>query len=259
MIKVSLVLASFNRAHLLDLGLGSIAKYKVQFPLEIVVVNDGLNDDTEEVCKKYKDVFDIKYIFSGHRNRDIAERRSPVFANNIGVKSATGDIIVLSNPEIYHLNECLNIIIPPLINNPKFLTIPEFMYFDGTGEFTRHIGIGYNDALLSLLTVGETGKDAVQMPFLMGMWKKEFMGIGGYDEDFVGYAADDNDLVDRLKLNRCTHFRALTRIVHLYHGNSHDSYMHWDNPDQVYNKKIYDVKKGQLVRNVDRRWGELCI
>jgi glycosyltransferase involved in cell wall biosynthesis len=238
---------------LLDLGLSSIAKYKVLFTLEIVIINDGLNDATESVCKKYKDVFDIKYIFSGHRNVDTAEKRSPVFANNIGVKASTGDIVVLSNPEIYHLDECLNIIIPPLMNNYKFLTIPDFMYFDDTGEFTNTEH--HND--VSLLSVGLTGKEAVQMPFFMGMWKKEFLNIGGYDEDFIGCAGDDNDLVDRLLWNGCKHFRTPAKIVHLYHGPRCDSHEHFENPDWVYNYNVRKAGRGKIIRNIGREWGRI--
>ncbi|MCK9281397.1 MAG: galactosyltransferase-related protein [Melioribacteraceae bacterium] len=253
MIKVSLVMASFLRSNLLDLSLYSITNYKIAFPLEIIVVNDGIEDDTEAICTSYKDKLDIKYFFSGHRNKDKVVRRSPVFANNIAVKKATGDIIVLTCPEIYHLNNCLNIIVEPLFTNRKFLTIPEFMYFDDIGKFTKMVSY----SIIEMLPVNATSKDAVQMPFFMGMWKKEFLDIGGYDEDLIGYAGDDNDLVGRLLKNGCHYNRVPALIVHLFHGKRCDSQMHWDNPDQVYNYKIIQARKGQIIRNINREYGIL--
>ena len=113
--KVSVVMAAFRRAKLLDTGLSSIARYKVKFPLEVVVVNDGIEDDTEAVCESYKGRLNIKYVFSGHRNRGGIRFQSPGFPINIGIKQASGDIIVLTCPEIYHLDDCLNKIVEPLI------------------------------------------------------------------------------------------------------------------------------------------------
>jgi len=250
MIKVSLTMACFQRASLLELGLSSIVKYKVNFPLEIVVVNDGTIDNTEAVVDSFRDRLDIKYIFSGHRNKDGAKYRNPGLPNNIGVKEASGDIVVLSCPEIYHLNDCLNKIVEPLLNNNKLLTIPEFMYFDEIGEYTVNInGIG------GTIAREQKGNEAVQMPFLMGMYKTEFTSIGGYDEDLIGYAGEDNDLIDRLKLNGCEHCRVPAQIVHLYHEGACDAQMHWDNPKQVYNVKLYESRKDQIIRNIGKEWG----
>ena len=251
MLKISLVMASFQRAHLLNLGLSSIVKYKVNFPLEIIVVNDGTIDDTETVVNSFRDRLDIKYIFSGHRNRDGTKYRNPGLPNNIAVKEASGDIVILSCPEIYHLNDCLNKIVEPLLSNNKLLTIQEFMYFDEIGEYTTNLGELNTGTVLR----GQRGDEAVQMPFLMGMYRTEFISIGGYDEDLVGYAGEDNDLIDRLKLNGCEHCRVPAQIIHLYHGSSCDSQMHWDNLEQVYNVELYESRRGQIIRNVGKEWG----
>jgi glycosyltransferase involved in cell wall biosynthesis len=249
--KVSIIMTSFNRPKLLNLGLSSIAKQKIDYPLEIVVVNDGIDDDTKNVCDSYKNKLNIKYIFSGHRNAKTLVSRSPAIPLNIGIKNSEGDIVILTCPEIYHLNDGINNIVRPLIENHNYLTIPEFIYFDDSGKYT-------DDLLKKLngdLDKCDINKDDVQMPFLMGMWKDQVINIGGYDEDFIGYAAEDNDFVDRLKLNKCVYNKVDAKAVHLYHGKRCSGVAELNNPDWVYNNKLYTERKGILIRNVGKEWG----
>jgi glycosyltransferase involved in cell wall biosynthesis len=253
---VSLILSSFKRPHLLNLGLYSIFKYKLTYLLEIIVVNDGLEDGTKEICDKYRNLgLDINYIFSGQRNLKSIKNRVSGFALNIGIKQSKGDIVILSCPEIFHLNNALEILVDNLISNPRSMVIPNSMYFDQKGMVTEQL-IELEDSIIdyNLLSLNETH---VQMPYLMALYKKYLVEIGGYDEDFIGYAADDNDLIDRLKLKGLTHLRTEAKIIHLYHGGTGDGYSHPENPDWVYNYNLYKIRKGVIVRNEGLEWGIL--
>lgn len=256
--KVSLILPSFCRAPLLELGLSSIAKYRYDFSLEIVVINDGLVDSTETVCNAYRGIFNIKYIFTGQRNKDKVMPRVPGFAINAGVNQCSGDVIVLSCPEVYHLNNCLNTM-AKMVMNGRYLVVPESMYFDDIGQFTQYLThpVSYTFVdLLGSLTSGVVGYEAAAMPYLLCMQKEEFMAIRGYDEDFTGYAADDNDLVSRLLHVGCEHCRVDARIIHLYHGARCDAQLHPENPEWAHNYKLFVDRQGQDVRNVGREWGK---
>ena len=259
--KASVVMASFRRAHLLRLGLRSIAQFDYDFPVEIIIVNDGLEDETESVCNEFKDQLDIKYLFTGHRNRDGIQPRCPGIALNIGVKQSTGDAIILTCPEIFHLSNCIKELMVHVYIG-RFMVIPESMYFDDDGLFTRVL-LGEDEKytpehLVGSLTSGCLGWEAVQMPFLLAIRREEFMAIRGYDEDFTGYACDDNDLVDRLKTFGCAYVRATnTKIVHLYHGKHCDSQAHPEDPKWAHNYKLFCDRKGTPVRNQGREWGVL--
>jgi glycosyltransferase involved in cell wall biosynthesis len=227
------------------------------------VVNDGINDDTEKICQSYSDKLDIKYYFSGQRNEKEIIRRTPTVPQNIGIKKSTGDIIIFTCPEIYHLNENgLNNIIEPLINDDDYLTIPNLMWFDDEGYYTKKLlknkPVKTNRCVLN--------KDNVEMPFLLGVWKKHVIYIRGYDEDFTGYACEDNDFVDRLKEIGCEYHRVDAEIVHLNHGPRCSGKPMWDNPSWVYNYTLYMKKKNpptvyeeksRIIRNLFRDWGEL--
>ena len=47
----------------------------------------------------------IRYIFTGMRNKEKLVWRCPSFAINIGVKQSKADYIILTCPEIYHLDK----------------------------------------------------------------------------------------------------------------------------------------------------------
>lgn len=259
--KTSLILPCYKRAKLLDVGLASLVEYPTN-NLEIMVMNDGFPDDTEEVCNKYKKLgLNIKYIFTGQRNLKETIWRVPGFCLNIGVQQCEGDIIILSCPEILHLNFTLGYILEPLKKNHMLMTIPEWMYFDDNGYFTDLVlnnkPIDKDDYLS--LESGALGKEAVTMPFLLGMHKKHFIDIGGYDEDFTGYSADDNDLIERLKCYGLKHERTKAEIVHLYHGKRCDSQTHWNegNTAWEHNYKLFLDRKGIIKRNIGREWGVL--
>jgi glycosyltransferase involved in cell wall biosynthesis len=265
--KISLILTSYKRPHLLRLGLSSILRWKTNLDLEILVLNDGLPDETEEVCKRYVQLgLPIKYIFTGQRNLGgEMKHRVAGFGLNIGVKQCTGEIIILSCAEIYHLNPAIEILYNHLKLNPNYMVIPELMYFDQKGIVTEQLNKMTEKELenpnlnLTLLTGGGYGWGHVQMPYLMAMYKNNFIQVGGYDETFTGYAAEDNDLIDRLRLKGLKHLRTGARIIHLFHSGTGDGYTHYENPAWVYNYNLYlkNKENGTIIVNRNKEWGRI--
>ena len=265
--KVSLILASFFKANLLNLGLWSLSKQKIHYDLEIIILNDGIEDNTEQVCNDYKDKLNIHYFFTGQRNafNKIITPRIPGFAQNIGVKQSSGDIIILSSPENFHLNNSVDLIINPLLENKELLTTPAIMYFDDCGKtlnyLFKNLTLNLPQKLLNKMQENPECHQAVKMPFFMGMWKEKFMEIGGYDEDLVGYACDDNDLISRLLCTTETrkgmkYYYTNSQIIHLFHGRRRDSSFHYQIPEWKYNYDLFQARKGQVIRNQNREWGK---
>ena len=266
--NVSLVMTAYCRPELLNLGLWSLSQQQISHDLEIIVCNDGIEDSTQDVCKKYSDKLNIKYIFTGRRNAKVMKFRIPGFALNIGVKQSKGDIIILSCAEIFHLNNSIDLLVAPLIYNKKLLTSSAAMFFDDTGEGVDYLSKNLTrtlpmELLIRLQQNGECTR-AIEMPFFMGMYKEEYMNIGGYDEDFLGYAGDDNDLIFRLRYNGANkqglkYYFTQSQIIHLYHGSRCDSKMHPENPAWAYNYNLFITKREQkiIIRNQNREWGKL--
>jgi len=169
-------------------------------------------------------------------------------------------MIVLSCPEMWHLNNTIDMLVKALLENPKGLIIPKRVFFDKEGDETNKLTLSsnsYPEIDEENLLGDKYGYENATMPFLMAMYKQELIDINGYDEDFIGYAGEDNDLIGRLKVNGLNHVRTLARVVHLYHGNHNNSLCHYDNPEWVYNYKLLQDRMGIVKRNVGKKWGIL--
>jgi len=257
---VSLIISTFLRPHLLSLGLYSLACRDIPFGFETIVVNDGLPDETENICRDYRDKLNLRYIFSGQRN--IGRRlkwRIPGYAVNIGVRNSAGEILVISCAEMFHLNNTIEQLVRPLAENPKLLGIPEGKD-DREGLFLQYLyennGCGRTDNRERCDTILQKCEDLnVRLPFLMSVSRREYFEIGGYDEDFTGIAYDDDDLVERLLWNGCSYSMTGARTVHLYHPRLNIT--ETEAPLMAFNRQLYLSRKGKVVRNEGRAWGML--
>jgi glycosyltransferase involved in cell wall biosynthesis len=250
--QVSIIIPSFRRVELLRWNLWSLAKQSISVDFETIVVNDGTIDGTEALCMQYSAQLNLKYIFSGQRNLNgNVQWRIPGFANNIGVKKASGNILVLCCAEMFHLNETISALIQPIIENPKSLGIPSGVGRDN-GTFLKYIN--ENNGNFKLETFNDLPNFGIFFPFLMSLSREQYVVIGGYDEDFTGVGRDDVDFVDRLKMNGCKFHQTNAKTVHLYHPWEHADF---DGPEFQHNYNLWFSRKGQIVRNIGREWGKL--
>lgn len=248
--KATLLITSYKRANLLKFGLASIAKQEFsRDDVEIVVLNDGVEDETEKVCESFEDRLNIHYLFTGKNSKGW---RIPGFAINYGVKQTDSDFLIIACAEMYHfVGNTIDSMLRALEKNPKFLTIPYAR--DDDGSFLAKLMRGeavnvYDYNRLGLL-------HNIHLPFFMGMNRDDFIKIGGYDEDFIGAGYDDNDIVERMKLAGNVHLRVECSVVHLYHpritleGVMGERYK--------YNEQLCFKKRGQIIRNLGKDWGNL--
>lgn len=252
---LSIIIPTFNRNELLELGLSSLARQNIPWGYEILVLNEFVEDKSKELCQKYKN---IRYISTRpNEKKETIKWRGPGYAINFGVKSAKYPTIILACPEVYHLDESnIKNMVEPLLTNPKLMTYTEG-YDDKFGRILRLIK---EEGKLTRFSVRERkGLRPLNTlyPFFLGMNKNEFIGIGGYDEDFQqGYCFDDTDFVNRMILNNCKYLKVPGEVVHLYHPrlryNLPETKELWDK-----NKKLYTERFGKLVRNEGREWGVL--
>lgn len=253
--RVSIIVPTYKREHLLQWGLTSLAKQTFDFDFETIILNDGVHDNTESLCNTFKEQLNIKYIFTGKRNLGGKMLwRVPGFALNVGVKQSTGDILIFCCAEMFHLNDTIKYLIQPYDTpgSDKVMAIPRAK--DDNGKFLAHLNKNVGNFDRPLYDT-QPPLVNVKYPFLLAVKRKEFMVIGGYDEDFTGTDYDDSDLVDRLVVNGCHHVETEAETIHLWHPRLSMT------PERIprfkHNEALYYKRQGIIHRNLNREWGVL--
>jgi len=240
--KASIIIPSFKRAELLKWGLKCIRQQKVDFDYEIIVLNDGIEDDTEKVCKEYK----AEYHFTGQRNTNGLVWRCPGPVINKGASIARSGIFVLAVPEMYLAqNNILQSLVSAVEANERVIAITQG-YDDTGGRFLEHINKGGEwqnsdqSALVNLHT---------EYPFFMCLSRQAFNEVRGYDvEGFSnGIGFDDTDFILRLRQKYYTYvkYQGLS-VVHLYHDRHSRQGLDFIKQQELFeiNKNYYLSKHG---------------
>ena len=208
-VDVSIVISCYNYAYLLYWCLYSIKKQKTNFSYEIIVVDDGSEEDIESTCSKFSDVryFRLDKNNIKHRNKCVAA--------NFGIFKANGEIILEVGRDIYMVDDdFIEKMVKTANVAEKKVCYPNF-FKDDYGLFLTRLNEGrfeYEcfEELPSLInkTLG----------FSYAYKKSIAVDIGGYDEDFGnGRSYDDNNFYERLLLSGCNFVGVDCRAVHLYH------------------------------------------
>ena len=249
--KASIIISTYNRKELLEIHLNCLQKQEMIKECEILVFNDGLdNDGTKELCESHP--LNIKYVFTGQRNlEDNMIWRVPGFVNNIGAKLAESDLLIFSCSEIYHLG---NDTVKNIIEVENSMATPKSVLDDIDGKFLNS-EMKEQDIINVRTNPVHPFVPNPLMPYFMGVPKKAFMDIGGYDEDFTGLGDDDNDLVSRLKNYGLQYKFINSEIVHLFHGVKRPANEILADERFIYNRKLWHDRKDIIIRNKDKDWG----
>ena len=248
--KSTVLITTYRRAHLLKWGLTSLANKPVPPQTEFVVLNDGVEDKTEEICNSFKGRLDIRYIFTGKNKQH--EWRVPGFAINYGVKQTDSDLLFIACAEMYHIGNTLEQMVAALQEKPQRLTIPHG--WDDNGKVLKALEAG--EPVTRQMYTSLIPLHNVHLPFFMGMNRKDFEEIGGYDEDFLGCGWDDNDIVERMKLVGNVHHKVSSVVIHLWHRRLNFTAKGTQERFQQ-NQRLFNKRRSIPKRNTEREWGKL--
>lgn len=237
--KISIVMAYFNRKDQLEMTLESIKKSR--YPnKEIIIVDDNSRPDqrVELFIDKYRIDLDIKVISIKENEKTWV---NPCIPYNKGIKIASGDIIVLQNPEVMHLGDCLSFINDNL-NEKDWLSFncygsPNFQFNEKLKNktsneiFNNIYNINFNIGGNSVAREDVGGwlnhykKHFVAYHYLTAIHKSDIDNYlsSGFNENFKnGIGSDDDELIKRLiyskfnfKINKFENGQPF--CIHLFH------------------------------------------
>jgi GT2 family glycosyltransferase len=249
--KISVVIPSYKRNDLLSHTLPFLLSQRGDFDLEVIILDESKLADKElvDTCE----TFGCVYIHTGYTKQN-DNWRPPSFAINVGIKKSSGEFIAITCPEILlPFETTLNMMYCAIKDNHSLYALPSWGKDDTNRLILDSLERGCFDVSLQTKCIPLNRS----LPFFVLLHRNQLFHLHGYDEDFLGgIAFDDNDFIDRLNVAGYTVIYVENMwILHLYHKrvayNQDNAGAMWKK-----NKVLYEQRKGVVVRN-RYQWGVL--
>ncbi len=188
-LEFSIIIPVYNRPLEVDELLGSITKQSYSKDYEVIIVEDGSDQTSEDVVKKYQDQLQLHYYYK--------DNSGPGLSRNFGMQKASGNYFIILDSDCIlpksYLEEASN----ALSNNfTDAYGGPDASHFSFTS-----VQKAINYSMTSILTTGGIrGKKTTfnkfqPRSFNMGLSKKAFDKTKGFGSQNYG---EDIDLTFRL-------------------------------------------------------------
>jgi len=249
--KISIVSSYYNRQTLLDKTIESIEKSAIK-DFELILVDDA--SDIPVVCDRADKIIYVEKKDKWYTCSCVAFNR--------GLRAATGDVIVIQNPECYHVGDIL-IYVKENIKPNVYLS---FGCYAISQEETIALHNGMMPVMHNRVFTGNdrngwynhTEHRPVAYHFCSAIMRKDLDRMGGFDERYArGVAFDDDDFIRRIK-HRGMMVRIIDNpyVIHQYHTHfEFESPSAWRTPHAV-NQKLFRTGYDPLIavdysRNTD--------
>lgn len=190
--KASVIIVTYNHREYIENCVKSVLSNN---PLEIIVVDNGSTDGTLEILENMSEV----RVVTGHGNVGYGA------GNNIGVRVARGEYVVILNPDTIVEEDWLEELLRPLEFQRKLVTTPKFFLFDGSK--INGAGLIVHFTGLSFLRGLNADKDKFSKKELVNgiagecfaMRRDDYLKLN-FDENLLAYN-EDGEFSWRLKAN----------------------------------------------------------
>lgn len=254
--KTALLLSTYNWPAALNLVLKSIIRQSV-LPDEILIADDGSKEETKLLIESFQKIsaVPIKHFWQ----EDLGFRKSRILNQAVAGTDAEyiiqvdGDCILHSKFVEDHINaRATNTylygarvnILPEYVDSVFEKQIIDFGYFSKEiKNKSRSLHVPF---LASFYKVHKAYSDKFR-GCNVSFWRKDFIEINGYNEDYEGWGREDSDLVIRMgnKGVLAKRLRYAGIVFHIHHKiNSRDNF---DKNDEMQNQTI--AKKVVWIEN----------
>jgi len=225
----SIIIVTYNHKNYIGDCLGSVSLQ--DYPHETIIVDNGSSDGTPDFIEK--NFPNVKLV----RN---TENIGYGAGNNIGVKYAKGEYIVILNPDTVVEKGWLQELVEPLEKNEKLITTSKILLYDGSaintcGTINHFTGITFTRGL------NEDPQKYNVPEFVSGfsgcsfaIRQSDFEKLRGFDENFFLYN-EDSDFSWRAHLEGFKILYVPTSVV------KHDYFL------KVPPEKLYHLEKNRYM------------
>jgi len=204
---VSVIVTTYNRADLLCETIDSIL-YQTYKNFELIVVDDGSTDNTEEAVKMYSDSR-LQYIKTDNWG-------GPARPRNIGINASKGKYISFCDDDDIWLHKKLEKQVIALDNSKYGMVFTMQKQFGTTSIFTNYYGI--TPLPFRVRTTPDALLNNNCIPLSSVLIKKKILDrIGVFNEDKTYIAIEDNDLWIRASKVKSIHFIPEVLVLHRVH------------------------------------------
>lgn len=231
--KISIVMGYYNRRHQLEFTLKTILKSSYK-NIEIIITDDA--SQPSETINDFVDKYKIKLIRIEPNQKTWV---NPAVAYNKAIEQASGEIIIIQNPEVCHLDDICQYVSDHLKYNDYF----SFSCFglandDATKRIRTLIENGQSRNIINeFINVDKISgntlmKDVISgwlnhkihLPvgyhYLSALHKNKLIEIGGFDRDYEkGLCHDDDDFIRKIVRNQMNIVIVEKYCIHQYHSN----------------------------------------
>lgn len=227
--KVSIIISTYNRPHYLERVISGYL-HQSHAPGEIVIADDGSAEDTALMIKEIQKTTKVKIIHTWHEDRGF--RISQI--RNRAIAKSTGEYLIICDDD----------------SVPCISMVEDHMKYSEEGHFIQghrvllrrrvsEVFTCKDTSFIKLLTLSITGQasnvlNALRLPVPlisisrklkgirscnMSFFRKDFIAVNGFNEDFEGWGKEDSELAVRFYKyglqRKDIKFRAC--CYHLYH------------------------------------------
>ena len=273
-IDVSILVNTFEKPRHLALVLESIALQRTDRRLEVIVADDGSTDGTAAVVAAFAGhaAFPVRFTSQPHDGFRLARTR------NAAARLARGDYLmfldgdcllpphhVAAHVDRRRLGTALLGYCARLSRTASDLLVPENLAHGDLAALVplaehralarRHRKAWWHAALRHPTKPRLAGGDC-------GVWRHDFVRVNGFDERFVGWGQEDDDLGLRLRAAgvRLESILDRTCSLHVWHPTDPTAARRWrDGPNVAYfarRGRLTACRHGLVTRPAARlRWG----
>ncbi|WP_379134639.1 glycosyltransferase family 2 protein [Paenibacillus sp. sgz500958] len=252
-VKLSIIVLAYNIKHMVSQCLLSLNhQVRIQDDMfEVVFVDDGSDDGTQEAVANLKIDYKLKYVY---RAADSKKCRST--ARNLGASEASGDLLlfldgdqVVEQDFIYqHLKVhqlCSETLV--VVGLRDFLSVDSPIQLSNGEEIDRSsLILERRDPRLPIFERFSENAGNIENIWALlyscnfSLSKKIYFEVGGFDEDFIEWGLEDCELGYRL-YQQGAKFVVNTKciVLHQYHPSIYDAkkYLGWFINLELFKKK----------------------